>query len=63
MQTNIYYIFGLKPNRDGGVERVGSELVLVNEGRSNGLCLTTYVHRKSSNAYLLTGSLMATKKS
>ena len=68
--TNFYNILRLKPNRDGSVQRIRSELVFVDKRRSKWINnmilfrkLPTIQRKGEQEAYLLTGSLIATRKS
>lgn len=60
--TNFYDIFGLQADGYCRVQRVGGKFVLVYEGRSGRIeqHICTYTQGR---AHLLTGSLMATRKS
>lgn len=62
--TNFYDIFGLESDGHRSVEGVRRELVLVDECWSNRfLSNRLFTRHEFSSAYLLTGSLMATRKS
>ena len=60
--TDFNDIFRLKPNRNSGVQGVGCEFVFMNKRWSGGLC-NPLIHELTTGTYLLTGSLMAVRKS
>ena len=63
-RTDFDYVFCLKSYRYGRVQRVRSELVFVDKGWSGNNNIDWYIHTKAhTKAHLLTGSLIATRKS
>ena len=60
--TDFNNIFRLQPNRNSGVQGVGCEFVFMNKRWSGGLC-NPLIYELTTGTYLLTGSLMAVRKS
>lgn len=63
-RTNFYYVLGLETYRHRSVKRVRCKFVFVDEcGSEKVVYCRKLQHERAEHAYLLTGSLIATRKS